>query len=417
MRITKVKTGKTKDRNILKTIISTALSFTAVAGFAGDVLYSCPGKISDKIDGWKFIPSANPGGQVYNQAEGYYPDKGGKLIGPSVTACKNEFQFYLLSFDAKVPNKCYWGVRFSNKDGKLLVSDIYSSVYASKERQHYEQVISGRESATAIQPFLQSKKGIEAWNLQIKSISVEAAGEWCDQLYQTLPPLSYTPPKNRLKLLPKTVAAMKTGKPWRVVMLGDSIINDTFNSNFQSLIMRLYPKSDMKFICSVRGSTGCWYYQNPKQFKNHVIELKPDLLIIGGISHKGNISAIRKVIEMTRKQVNCEILLLSGALGDDWRKHDLKNPSLKLPMQEWSGNKFALKQQQLALTIRVEFINLAQIWHNYLAQSQKPWQWFHRDKVHGNDRGKQIVGRILEKYFSPTTRNILSKNNLTSNRK
>lgn len=55
-----------------KIITSAALCINIIAGYAGDVLYSCPGKISDKTDGWKFIPSANPGGQVYNQAEGYY---------------------------------------------------------------------------------------------------------------------------------------------------------------------------------------------------------------------------------------------------------------------------------------------------------------------------------------------------------
>lgn len=384
-----------------KTIATAALCVTGIIGFAGNVLYSQSGKISDKTDGWKFIPSANPGGQVYNQAEGYYPDKGGKLLGPSVPACKNEFQFYLLSFDAKAPKDCYWGVSFSDKDGKMLVSDIYFSVYASKAKQHYEKVILGRENATAIHPFMQSTKGIEAWNLQIKPISAKVAAKWCDQLYQTLPRLSYVPPKNRLELLPKTVTAMKTGKTWRVVMLGDSIINDTFNSNFQSLMMQLYSKADMKFICSVRGSTGCWYYQDPEQFKNYVTVLKPDLLIIGGISQKGNIAAIRKVIEMTKQQIGCEILLMSGPLGKDWRQHNEKAPTANIPPQVWTPNPFVGKQRQLANELHVEFLDAATVWHNYLGQSGKPWRWFHRDKVHGNDRGKQIVGRIIDEYFKP----------------
>jgi len=57
-------------------------------GISGDILYSCPGMITDKSKGWKFIPSANPGGAVYNEAEGYYPDKGGQLLGPSVSTCR-----------------------------------------------------------------------------------------------------------------------------------------------------------------------------------------------------------------------------------------------------------------------------------------------------------------------------------------
>jgi hypothetical protein len=386
---------------IQKKITTAALCAAAVAGVAGDVLYSCPGKISDKTKGWKFIPPANPGGQVYNQAEGYYPDKGGQLLGPSVPVCKNEFEFYLLSFDAKAPENCYWGVFFNDKDDKMLVSDIYASVYAGKEKRHYEQVIYGREKATGIHPFLQSVKGIEAWDLQLKLISAKDAAEWCDRLYQTLPPLSCPAPANRLKLLPKTIAAMKSGKPWRVVMLGDSIVNDTFNSNFQSLLMRLYPKADMKFICSVRGSTGCWHYQEPEHLKSYVSDLKPDLLIIGGISQKNDIDAIRKVIVMTQKQIGCEILLMSGPLGKDWRKYDEKKPEAAISAQRWAPDPFVGKQRQLAGELHVEFLDTATMWHNYLGQSGKPWQWFQRDAVHGDDRGKQIVGRIIEAYFKP----------------
>jgi hypothetical protein len=63
------------------------------AGISDEILYSCPGRITDKIKGWKFIPSVNSGGAVYNEAEGYYPDKGGQLLGPPVPTCKNEFDF------------------------------------------------------------------------------------------------------------------------------------------------------------------------------------------------------------------------------------------------------------------------------------------------------------------------------------
>ena len=386
---------------VQKTISTAALCVISIAGFAGYAIYSCPGKITDKTTGWKFIPSANPGGQVYNQAEGYYPDKGGQLLGPSVPAGRNEFEFYSLSFDAKAPENCYWGVFFNDKDGKMLVPDVYANVYAGKEKRHYEQVIYGRENATGIHPFLQSVKGIEVWDMQLKPISANEAAEWCDRLYETLPPLSYIPPADRLKLLPKTIDAMQTGRTWRVVMLGDSIINDTFNSNFQSLLLRDYPKADLKFICSVRGSTGCWYYQYPENFNSYVTDLKPDLLIIGGISQKDDIDAIRKVIEMTKKQIGCEILLMSGQLGKDWRKHDDKNIDAALQAQTWTPDPFVERQRKLAEELHVEFLDTATFWHNYLGQSGKPWQWFQRDTVHGNDRGKQIVGRIIEAYFRP----------------
>ena len=364
-----------------------------------DILYSCLGKITDKTVGWKFVPSANPGGAVYNEAEGYYPDKGGQLFGPSVPICKNEFEFYSLSFDAKSPENCHWGVFFHDIEGKMIVSDVYSSIYAGTDKLHYEQVVYGRENATVLHPFVQSIKGVEIWDMQIKRISPGKAADWCDCLNKTIPQLSYAPPATRLKYLPSTMAAMKSGKPLRIVMLGDSIINDTFNSNFQSLLMRHYAKADLKFICSVRGSTGCWYYQEPDNFKNYVTALKPNLLVIGGISHKGDIDAIRKVIEMTRKQIGCEVLLMSGPLGCDWRNHDERKVSVDLQEQSWTPDPFVEKQKRLAEEMQVEFLDMATVWHDYLGASRKPWQWFHRDKVHGNDRGKQIAGRILEAYL------------------
>ena len=44
-----------------KTITTAALCALSVAGVAGDTLYSCSDRITDKTAGWKFIPSANPG--------------------------------------------------------------------------------------------------------------------------------------------------------------------------------------------------------------------------------------------------------------------------------------------------------------------------------------------------------------------
>jgi hypothetical protein len=283
----------------------------------------------------------------------------------------------------------------------MIAADVYSSIYAGTERHHYEQVVYGRENAAGLRPFVQSLKGVEIWDMQIKRISAKEAAEWCGRLSLTLPHLFYVPPVSRLKFLSGTLAAMKSGRPLRIVMLGDSIINDSFNSNFQSLLLRLYPKADLRFICSVRGSTGCWYYQEPEHFKSYVADLEPDLLIIGGISHKKDIDAIRKVIEMTQEHIGCEVLLMSGPLGDDWRKYDTEKTSVELSAQTWTPDPFVEKQKRLAEEMQIEFIDMATVWHNYLGASRKPWQYFHRDRVHGNDRGKQITGRIIETYFKP----------------
>ena len=37
----------------------------------------------------------------------------------------------------------------------------------------------------------------------------------------------------------------------------------------------------------------------------------------------------------------------------------------------------------------------------YLLDSKYPCGSFQRDPIHANWRGKQVLGRILEKYFAP----------------
>ena len=387
--------------NQTKVLGTAALCALATHGVCGEPIYSCRGEISDKCSGWTFIPTAGTGGITYQASEGYGPAKGGQLLGPALPVNENAFRFYLLRFDARAAESGYWGIFFYDKEGKALVSDIYSSIYGGAEKRHYERVFYGRETATGFRPFVQSVRGVEIWDLTIQPVSAQEAAAECDRLYQTLPPLSSTPPLHRLHRLPKTVEAMKAGTPWRVVMLGDSIINDTFNSNFQSLLQRAWPKSDLRFICSVRGSTGCGFYQEPESFRAYVKNLRPDLLILGGISHGNDLEAIRRVIERTRKEIGCEMILMSGPLGKDWRAFDANHPDAALPEQVWTPDPFVEKQRRLAGEMQIEFMDLATAWHEYLGKSRQPHNGFQRDDVHGDDRGKQIVGRMIEACFKP----------------
>lgn len=42
------------------------------------------GALTDTVQGWKFIPAEPENGMTYNPFEGYYPDKGGKLVSPRI---------------------------------------------------------------------------------------------------------------------------------------------------------------------------------------------------------------------------------------------------------------------------------------------------------------------------------------------
>jgi hypothetical protein len=354
-------------------------------------------EIIDPAMGWKFVPAEDAEKLVYNEAEGFYPNKGGMFESPVIYGVE-EFLYYQLTFTSTVSVDSHWAVCFLDSNGAPIVSDCYSSIYAGENIKN-KVVVYGRENCKSIKIIFQSKVNILISDVELKEISADDAAVWCDEIYSELPCITPILPSKNTNLIPKTIQAMKAGAPWRVVMLGDSIINDTFNSNFQALIKQSFSKSNMKFICSVKGSTGCWHYQKQKEFDKYIKDLKPNLLIIGGISHNNDIDAIGKVITMAKEQIGCEIIITTGPLGMDLRKSDNISQLQNLPQQSIAARESIMLKQNLADELDIEFIDLAIQWYNYLGNSQKPWQWFNRDSVHGNDRGKQIVGRLLEQFF------------------
>lgn len=348
----------------------------------GDVVHETPGAVEEGKNGWTFIPSKNPRGEVFTKAEGWYPDKGGRLLGPVLKIPDTDPNFYRLSFETLAVESGHWGIFFNDAEGNQIVSDVYSSIYGDTEKTRYEQIVYRREGAVALRPFFQSLSRVNIQDVRVERVPDELAAKWCDELYKGLPPLEFVAPPSRMKYLPRTVQALKNGHPLRVVLLGDSIVNDIFNSNFQALLQRQYPNANLTFVCSVLGSTGCWFYQEPENFQRHVRDLRPDLVMIGGISHRNDLEAIRKTLEMARD--TAEVVLMSGP----W-----------LQKQAGKIDPFAEEQKKLAAEMGVEFIDFATIWNAYLKSSSKSQDWFFRDPVHANDRGKQILARILERCF------------------
>ena len=81
------------------------------------------------------------------------------------------------------------------------------------------------------------------------------------------------------------------------------IMQDAFHSQFESLVKREFPKSNLDYIISMRGSTGCWFYRKPENFQSYAAAMKPDLLVIGGISNyqgKDKAADTAAILEGTR---------------------------------------------------------------------------------------------------------------------
>jgi hypothetical protein len=62
---------------------------------------------------------------------------------------------------------------------------------------------------------------------------------------------------------------------------------------------------------------------------------------------------------------------------------------------------FSTRMRRMCREERVEFFDIRKAGEDYMLRSYKPYDHFARDAIHGNSRGKQIVGRILTRYFEP----------------
>lgn len=218
-----------------------------------------------------------------------------------------------------------------------------------------------------------------------------------DAVYAAMDPLKYTPPANRWRNLDRTMQRLHDGGTLKIVMLGDSIIGDTSSSKYELLLQRMYPKCTIVKQTSTRGSTGCWWYRNDNHVEDYVLKHKPDLLMIGGISQREDVDSIREVIHQVRAKQSPEILLMTPAFGATPDKH----------IKEWTfdikpdGADYRARLQRLAAEEKCGFVDMTGPWWRYVKESGKDYGWFQRDRVHANERGHQILGRILEKFFAP----------------
>ena len=472
-----------------KLIVASIFAAAAVAASAS--LLDFRGMVTDKSDGWRFQSSGGNGGSSFNPLEGWYPDKGGKLISPRIAIPKTG-AYYKLSFTGFAPERAFEAVAFYDGAGNMIadnydvlyggevgvqswswrkddsvcevgvqswssrkdvrVSEVGEKEAGEKKEQiplsnsnsklqldsptknsnsrHYERIVFVHEGVKEVEVFFQSTKGCTVSDVRFEPATVEEAAAWCDKVYAKLPPVKVEPTGNAFLSAPKTLDALKTGKPWRILMLGDSIVQDTFHSQFHALVKRAYPKSDITWLVSVRGSTGCWYYRFPENFEKYVTAYRPDCVIVGGISNwraasrdfpvTGN-DAIFEVGEKIRAS-GVELIVVSPALSVDTRMKEGSKEYTPLAPREYDA---AAEAEALALTIdkyankpsglsREGFAELKEGcakrgWgyidaftpsYRWLYESGLPWSWYSRDYVHSGELGKQVLARIMLEYFT-----------------
>lgn len=221
--------------------------------------------------------------------------------------------------------------------------------------------------------------------------------EKIDKIYAGMDKISYTPEPGRFQHLPKTVEKLKNGPALKMVLLGDSIMGNTSASEFQLLLERNYPECKIHKIASLRSSTGCKYYQEENRVQDYVLRHEPDLLVIGGISNGGDWEAVRSVVRQCRAEMpGLEVLLVTPVFG---AVHDPHIRNWQYALDE-AKDPFRFNLKKVAEEEKCAFFDMTAPWYQTILDSGKTYGWFMGDAVHANDRGCQIIGRLLEIYFS-----------------
>lgn len=225
----------------------------------------------------------------------------------------------------------------------------------------------------------------------------ERTMEEIEKAYAEMPEVKYQPNDDRWNNLSSTKKKLSEGGDFRIVMLGDSIVNDTSRSRWEDLLQQKYPKSKIVKVTCVRGSTGCWWYKEADRVKRYVLDYNPDLLIIGGISHNNDTESIKDVIQQVRTKSNCDILLMTGAFGN---MNPMDDNVWKFDIDPNSDD-YRSRLQRLAKDEHTGFLDMTAHWGKYIRESGKSLDWFKRDPIHANIYGEQVLGHILVTYFAP----------------
>ncbi len=415
----------------LAMILASSLS-VAIGAAGAEPLLSVPGPLSLSQEGWTFEPSKPTAtGTTFNKFEGFYPDKGGKLQSPRIPLAgkaDGKGAYYRLSFTASAPVRAYEAVAFYDADDNM-VADNYDVVYAGGTNR-YSRVVFAQEGVKTAEIFFQSSKGCTVTDVMFETTTVEEAAAWCDEVYARLPPVMVKPSGDIFLSASETREALKTGRPWRILLLGDSIAQDTFHAQFHALVKRTYPKCNVTWLISVRGSTGCWFYCKPENFAKYVAAYRPDCVIVGGISNwqkatdefpvTGN-AAIFKVGDMIRG-LGAELIVMSPELSVDTRLPKGADVLTPVPPRTYDA---AAEAEALGLTgygpskpdaglspkrfaelksgcaeRNWGFIDVFTPSYRWLYESGLPYQYYSRDYVHSGELGKQVIGRILFAHFA-----------------
>lgn len=317
------------------------------------------------------------------------------------------FTFYRVRLLARGLQGGHCAVSFLDGNGSEIAADDYDFIDPAPAWRPFELCFRGHADAHHARIHLRRNlmaadtAPVEVKNVRVEKITAAEAAAWTAGLAAVCPVVAFEPAADRWRHLPQTMAKLAAGEPLRIVMLGDSICNDTSNSLYETILAEWYPGARIEVVTSIRGGTGCWYYKNENRVQPYVLNYRPDLVIIAGISHDFDVDSIRSVVGQIREKSDCEILVMTGAIAP----RAVLEPAFVATRQAGAAldtmERFPDSLAAMCRAEQVEFFDMRRVWDDYLLRSHEPYEHFARDSIHANGRGKAVLGRILGRYFAP----------------
>ena len=198
--------------------------------------------------------------------------------------------------------------------------------------------------------------------------------------------------------LRRTRKALTEGGELHILGLGDSIINDTMRSGWVALLCEAYPKATIRATVFVRGGGSCRHYREGDRVQTYLLPLKPDLVIIGGISQGRDYDAIRDVVGQIRAGLPaCEFLFATGVFGST----DPRCDDAMAAAQHSGTSDYGRDLKALADALGCAYFNMTTPWMQYIRSSGLHPHLFYRDRVHANPFGEQILAKIMLSWWTP----------------
>ena len=311
------------------------------------------------------------------------------------------FEYYSISLQTRMSGSGYYGPSYKT-----------TTLYADgTEWNSNVSVFRGRHDRAETRIYFRPSTGGPGYldDVVIEPIGRGQATAILDERWSSQAPLATGVGQASNPNLRRTFRALENGENMRVVMLGDSIVDDMSHSYFELFLERMYPGARIDVVTSTRNSTGCWWFRETEpetgipRVTTWVTDFAPDLVLIGGISHgqgglQAEIDATRDVIEQIRAwNADTDILLVTpvgGTMDPRERPHLLDRADPDGP--DWRARLY-----RLAMSEHVGYLDMTTLWARHIESTGRPTSAFLRDSIHLNERGAAVAGRILETWFSP----------------